>query len=224
MSARTRLRILLGSLLYPALLFIPAGTLAWSEGWVFLGVLGGMTVGIALWLKRHDPALLAERMKGIFQPGQPTWDRVLMFGFAVLWLAWLVLAGLDVRFGWSAVPVWLEVAGGLLMVLGSWWMFAVHRANTWLASVVRIQSERDHQVVDTGPYAVVRHPMYAAFLLWTPGAALLLGSWVALALSPLIVLPLVVRTALEDATLARELAGYDEYRRRVRYRLVPGIW
>ena len=224
MSKRTGLRILLASLLYPALLFGAAGTLAWGEGWAFLAVQALATWWLMAWLGRHDPALRAERLKGLFQPGQPLWDRVLMACFALLWLAWLVLAGLDARFGWSALPVWLEAVGGGLLVTGWWGIFLTHRENTFLAPVVRIQTERAHRVIDSGPYALVRHPMYAAFLLWLPGAALLLGSWAALAASAVVVLPLVIRTELEDRMLARELAGYEAYRARVRYRLVPGLW
>lgn len=225
MSARKVIRGVLGSLLYPAVLFGTAGTLAWVEGWIFLAVTGGMTIALFRWLAQHDPALLAERQKGLWQPGQPTWDRVILILFSLSWFAWLALPGLDaVRFAWSHVPLAVKLAGGVAYVLG--WMGIVwtHRANTYLAPVVRVQTERDHQVIDTGPYAIVRHPMYAAFLLWMPGASLLLGSLYATAASLVPMALLGVRTYLEDECLARDLPGYAEYRTRVRHRLIPGIW
>ena len=221
---RSVIRLILGLLLYPGLLFGPAGTLAWPEGWVFLAIHGGLTWWLMLWLKRHDPALLAERLKGMIQPGQPLWDRALLLVFAALWLGWLTVPGFDQRHGWSDVPLWLQGVGGLLLLLGWWGIIATHQVNTFLAPVVRIQVERGQHVVDTGPYAIVRHPMYAALVPFTLGSALLLDSWVATALAPLVTLPLLIRTVLEDNTLARELPGYEEYRARVRYRLVPGLW
>jgi protein-S-isoprenylcysteine O-methyltransferase Ste14 len=223
-TKRSLVRLVIGLLLYPGLLFGTAGTWAWPEAWAFLFIHGAATWWLMTWLRRYDPALLAERLKGMIQEGQPLWDRVLLVAFSVSWLLWLAVPGMDVRFAWSRVPIGLELLGGGLLLLGWWGIIATHRANTFLAPVVRIQRERDHRVIDTGPYAIVRHPMYAAFLAWTPGSALLLGSWVALALTPLVVLPLIVRTALEDAVLARELDGYEAYRERVRYRLVPGVW
>jgi protein-S-isoprenylcysteine O-methyltransferase Ste14 len=225
MRARSIFRGILGTLMYPAILFGTAGTWRWIEGWVFIAILYSSTVVLLVWLKRHDPALLAERMKGLFQPGQPLWDRVILGLFSALWLAWISVPGLDaVRYHTSDVSVALKIVGGAANVLGWLGIFWVHRANTFLAPVVRIQTEREQRVIDHGPYALVRHPMYAAFILWLPGAGLLLGSWWATALSPALILLLVVRTALEDACLARELSGYEAYQQRVRYRLIPGLW
>lgn len=225
MSLRTALRALLMATLYPGLLFGSAGTLRWVEGWVFLALQAALSGYLMYWLGRHDPALRAERLRGGFHPDQPRWDRVLVSWFALAWLLWLCVPGLDaVRYGPSGVLLGAQLAGGALHLLGWWGLFAVHRANTFLAPVVRIQRERGQRVIDTGPYAVVRHPMYAAFFAWIPGAGLLLGSWWAVALAPAVILPLVVRTWFEDECLARELPGYAAYRTRVRYRLLPGVW
>ena len=143
----------------------------------------------------------------------------------VAWCGWLPLMGLDaVRFRWSVMPVWLQCAGGALMLLSFRMFGRVFRENTFLAPVVRIQTERGHKVISTGPYAIVRHPLYAAALIYLPANALLLGSWYGLAGSFVLSGGLVFRTAMEDRELHRGLAGYTEYAARVRYRLIPFVW
>jgi len=133
--------------------------------------------------------------------------------------------GLDaVRFGWSAMPAWVQWLGAALLLLSYWAMGLVFRENTFLAPVVRIQTEREHKVISTGPYAVVRHPLYAAALAWLAGTALMLGSWWGLVACIAFAIILVIRTALEDRELHRGLPGYPDYAGRVRYRLVPFVW
>jgi len=133
--------------------------------------------------------------------------------------------GLDaVRFGWSAMPAWVQWLGAALLLLSYWAMGLVFRENTFLAPVVRIQTEREHKVISTGPYAVVRHPLYAAALAWLAGTALMLGSWWGLVACLAFAVILVTRTALEDRELHRGLPGYPDYAGRVRYRLVPFVW
>lgn len=219
------MRIVFGVLAYSGLLFGSAGTLAWPEAWIFLvSLFVGVFAG-GLWLKRHDPALFAERTKPLFQKGQPVWDRVILVLFASAWLGWFVVPGLDaVRYGWSHVPFAVQIMGGVLYLFGFAGIMWTMKANTFLAPVVRILSERGHQVVDTGPYAIVRHPMYVSVFLWMPGASLLLGSWWGTLFCAVPIGLLTVRTALEDRMLQRDLAGYADYARRVRYRLVPGVW
>ncbi len=224
MSTRSLVRIALAVVLYPAVLFGCAGTLAWPAGWVFLALYTATNVGMLLYLKRHDPALLAERLKPVFQPGQPTWDRVILALTLVTMLVWFVLPPLDHRFGWSTAPLTIQVAGGVLFLLGAWGLHRTICANTFLAPVVRVQTERDHHVIDTGPYAVVRHPMYAFMGLYMPGGALLMGSWVGTVFCVVPLGLLAVRTALEDRMLQRELSGYPDYAARVRWKLVPGVW
>jgi protein-S-isoprenylcysteine O-methyltransferase Ste14 len=180
---------------------------------------------ITLFLARHDPALLAERMKMRVEKDQPLWDKVFLLAMMVGWCGWLPLMGLDaVRFRWSAMPLWLQCAGGALMLLSFRMIGHVFRENTFLAPVVRIQTERGHKVISTGPYAIVRHPLYAAVLIYLPANALLLGSWYGLAGSFVLSGGLVFRTAMEDRELRRGLAGYTEYAARVRYRLIPFVW
>jgi protein-S-isoprenylcysteine O-methyltransferase Ste14 len=219
------IRTLIWLAIMAALLFGSAGTLAWPEAWVLLAELGilGLASGIAI--GRSDPALLRERMGAPIQRDQKRWDKVLLMGVFVLWMSQYVVAGLDaVRFHASDVPLWLEVAGAFAIALSFYLFHAVMLANTFAAPVVKIQTERKHHVVSTGPYAFVRHPMYAGVVPMSVGTALLLGSWWALLWSLAIVLLLACRAVLEEATLASELEGYAAYAARVRYRLVPGVW
>jgi protein-S-isoprenylcysteine O-methyltransferase Ste14 len=225
MSARVWAMIGFEFLVFAALLFGGAGTLGWIAGWAYLGLFFGIAVPITVSLARHDPALLRERMKPLIQPGQPLWDKILMPAFLVAYLGWMVLMPLDaVRFRWSRMPVWLEAAGAAGVALGMWICYLAFRENTFLAPVVRIQSERGQRVISSGPYRVVRHPMYAGALVLLPSSALMLGSWYGLAGSALLIAGLVTRTTLEDRELRQGLPGYQAYAGRVRWRLIPGIW
>jgi protein-S-isoprenylcysteine O-methyltransferase Ste14 len=207
------------------LLFGAAGTVRWPAGWVFLAEVGGFGLAIGLWLARHDPALLAERMSTFVQPAQKTWDKVFMAVGFVLWVSWLVLMPLDaVRWRWSQVPIWAQVLGAILIALCMYVSYLTFRENSYAAPVVKIATERGHRVVDSGPYAYLRHPMYAGALLFFIGAPLLLGSWCGLAAAPVLAAVLAVRVVLEERTLANELPGYRDYAARVRRRLIPGIW
>ena len=143
----------------------------------------------------------------------------------LLFVVWLILMPLDaVRFGRSEVPGWVQVLGALGLVLSFYVLFLTFRENAYLALVVKVQEERGQTVVTSGPYRYVRHPIYASMFLFLPGSALLLGSWWGLLLCLVILGLLVWRTTLEDRMLKNELAGYDEYARQVRYRLIPRVW
>jgi protein-S-isoprenylcysteine O-methyltransferase Ste14 len=208
-----------------ALLFIPAGTLAWPAAWIYLLEMGVTSFFITIWMLRNNPALLAERMAPLIQRDQKNWDKALMSTLMVLWCGWFVLMGLDAgRYGWSAMPIWLQTLGALAYPVGMYVVFLTMRANNFAAPVVKIQTERGHKVVSHGPYAIVRHPMYAGALLLIIATPLILGSWWGLLLAPVIAALLGARAVLEERTLARELAGYAEYAGRVRYRLIPMVW
>ena len=225
MGVKIRLTLAVEAVIFSALLFGSAGTIRWPAGWAYVVLFFVGALWITLLLARHDPALLAERMKSPIQKGQPLWDKIFILLLIMAWCGWLVLMGLDaVRFHWSVMPVWLQCAGGALMVLSFWMFSRVLLENPFLAAVVRIQSDRGHRVISTGPYAMVRHPLYAAALIYLPANALLLGSWYGLAASFVLCGALVFRTAMEDRELHRGLAGYTEYAARVRYRLIPLIW
>ena len=219
------LEVLAEFAVFAALLFVSAGTLLWPAGWAFLALFFGFALAIILWLARKEPELLAERMSSPMQSGQPLWDKVFVVAVMVLFVAWLILMPLDaVRFGWSEVPGWLQILGALGVVLSFYIMFLTVRENAYLALVVKVQEERGQSVVSTGPYRYVRHPMYASTFLFFPGSALLLGSWWGLMFCTVLLGLLVWRIPLEERMLENGLDGYDEYARRVRYRLIPRVW
>jgi protein-S-isoprenylcysteine O-methyltransferase Ste14 len=208
-----------------ALLFIPAGTLRWPGGWVFLAEISVCGLATELWLARHDPALLAERRSSLVQCGQAGWDKVLMKAVPLLWLVWLPLMALDAaRYRLSQVPGWMQGIGALVLILSFVIVHLAYRANSYAAPVVRIQQERGHRVVTTGPYRFVRHPIYASGNLSYLGTPLLLGSWYGLVMVPVMATLLGIRAVLEERMLMAELDGYRDYAAWVRYRLVPLVW
>ena len=221
-------RLLLQNVLWVAglgaLLFLSAGTLHWPAAWLYLATTAALGLGVGLWLAKVDPGLLAERMKPMMQKSQPAADKtfMLVFGFAAL--LWFIAIGLDRRWHWSEMPLALQALGYLLLLAATALMLRAVRENSFAAPVVKVQAERGHRVIDTGPYAWVRHPMYAAAVLYFAAVALLLGSWWGLALSPVFLAQFSIRAGLEERALASGLPGYADYLSRVRYRLVPGVW
>ena len=219
------LQITLMYLVYALVLFLGAGTIAWVAGWVFLAMFFGFTIAISAWLLKVNPGLLEERMSGIGKRDQKTWDKVFSVIAAILFFGWLALLPLDaVRYHWSHVPLAGQIAGGVVVLWSFWLLFVVFRENTYLSSAVRIQNERGHTVVSTGPYARVRHPMYAASIVMLAGTSILLGSWFGL----LFLLPLTIAVAIrairEEQTLRAELPGYAEYMEKVKYRFIPRVF
>ena len=207
-----------------ALLLVPAGTLQWPAAWVFLATIAILGVAGGLWLARTDPALLAERLRPMMQKDQPAADKKFMLAFGVVALIWFLAIGLDQRYHASEVPLALQALGWTMLVLSTGFIMWVMRENSFAAPVVKLQSERGHRVVSTGPYAWVRHPMYSAIVLFFVGAPLLLGSWWGVAMSPLFVALFAIRAGIEERALLAGLPGYADYMARVRYRLVPGLW
>jgi protein-S-isoprenylcysteine O-methyltransferase Ste14 len=218
--------IVSAAIMYPllgAMLFGAAGTVRWIAGWSFFLFFIAGCLGVTRWLLVHDPGLLEERMR--VGKNQQPWDKIFLGLIYVLFLAWYLGMPLDaVRWHWSHFPIWLQAVGVPLTAFSFYILFATFRANPFLSGVVRIQEERGHAVISTGPYRFVRHPMYAGAVVLFAGAPLWLGSWLGLAVGGLFALLLAARAVLEERTLARELTGYDEYRRKVRYRLVPYLW
>lgn len=205
------------------LIFLPAGSIGWRPGWLFLAVLVAAFGLSALVIARVNPVIYRARSR--FQPGTKHWDKALLAVILPAMTAILPVAALDAgRFHASALPSWLIVLGYAGMLFGvavTGWAQAV---NPYFEPGVRIQSERHQQVVDTGPYRYVRHPGYIAALFLFFGMALALGSFWASAPAALATALLVVRTSWEDRLLRAELPGYADYARRVRWRLVPGLW
>src|SRR5215210_9257169 len=185
MSRKLFLVMIVDFLVIIGLLFIPAGTVGWLAGSVFIALLCGVTLLVVPMLVRNDPDLLEERMSSPIQRNQPLRDKVFLPVFMLLFVAWLVLMPLHaVRFGWSDVPVWLQVLGALGIMLSFYGMYLTYRENAYLYPVVKLQEDRGQRVVTTGPYRYVRHPMYSCSLLFFPATALLLGSWLGLLFSP----------------------------------------
>lgn len=205
-------------------LFLAAGMLVWPAGWLFLGLFFAFVAFISRWLLRHDPDLLRERMS-VGHRDQAAWDRAFIAAAYVGFLGWLALMALDaVRFRWSRLPVRAQAVGGAVLLASFRLFFLTYRANSYLSPVVRVQRDRGQTVVSTGPYRRIRHPMYAAFLLFAAGTTLLLGSRWGMVAGGLLGLMVARRAVLEERTLRDGLAGYAEYSARVRYRLVPGVW
>jgi len=206
-----------------ALVFLPAGSIGWRPGWVFLAVLVlGFGVS-AMVLARVNPMIYRARSR--IQPGTKGWDKALLAVILPAMVAILPVAALDAgRHHWSEVPVWLMVLGYIALLGGIALTAWAQAVNPFFEPGVRIQSERQQRVIDAGPYRFVRHPGYAAALAWFFGMALALGSFWALAPAALASAVLVLRTSWEDRLLQAELYGYADYVHRVRWRLVPGLW
>ena len=208
-----------------AVLFVPAGTLDWRDGWIFMAEMVIGSLLSILWLAWTDPALLKDRLGGAFQKGQVFWDKVFMSIMMLSWYGWVVLMALDAkRWGTSHVPEWVNDVGAVLIPIGFVAVLWTFRQNSFAAPVIKIQKERGQKVISTGPYSIVRHPMYAGALIYMLGMPLLLGSWLGLAVLPLIVGLLMIRTFIEERALRKDLPGYDDYAARVRYRLLPYVW
>lgn len=207
-------------------LFIAAGTLAWAWAWVYSIVTLLGWLGLSMVLARENPELLNQRGKRTkAMTGTKSWDWLLLGVYGLLLLAAPIVAGLDYRSGWTgAVSPILNVTGNLVLIASFvllTWSMAVNRH---FEGTVRIQENRDHHVVSSGPYRYVRHPGYVAVILQFIALPLALTTWAAWIPSLAGVLLFVVRTALEDATLQRELPGYHEFAQHTRYRLLPGVW
>jgi protein-S-isoprenylcysteine O-methyltransferase Ste14 len=206
-----------------ATLFIPAGRWNWVWGWALVGIYAVWVSANALILIPRSPELLAERAQR--KKGIKDWDTVLMSIVGILTLCKHIVAGLDVRYGWTApIPVWLQIVTLVIAVLGyalGTWAMAV---NAFFSQIVRIQDDRGHTVVTDGPYQFVRHPGYVGVIAFELATPIMLGSLWALIAGVLAALLVVVRTALEDRTLRKELEGYAEYVQQTRYRLLPGVW
>ena len=207
-----------------AVLFGPAGTLDWPLGWWFMAAFLLLTLIAIAWLWRINPEIFAARSR-LTREGSKGWDILLVLVLFACLLGVLVVAGLDSgRFHWAPAPGWAIALGYLLLIVGyagSIWATAVNRH---FEPTVRIQSDRGHQVITTGPYAYIRHPGYSFANILTVGMALSLGSLWALVPAVLTIALLAVRTTLEDATLQRELPGYAEFTKSTRFKWIPGVW
>lgn len=210
----------------PLVLLVCGGDFGWWQAWIYSLLIVAAGMGGRIWAERRHPGLTAERQNTEKIRSAKAWDKVLAPLMAVsLSFPLVIVAGLDHRFGWSPLfPIWLNFLGLVLIALGYTFATWALAENRFFSTTVRIQTDRGHVVCDSGPYRIVRHPGYAGNLLSLPGIVLALGSLWTLIPAVVALIIAVIRTALEDRTLQEELPGYREYARRVRYRLIPGIY
>ena len=205
-----------------AMIFAAAGSFDYWQAWLFLTCYFAASLMVSLWLMRNDPALLERRMRGgPFAEGERN-QKIIMTITSLGFIAGLVVPGFDHRFGWSHMPGAIAILGAALHLAGWLGILAVFRANTYAAATIRV--EAGQKVISTGPYAVVRHPMYATALLMIFGIPVALGSWWGLLVFVALLPALAWRMIDEERVLVRDLAGYADYRAKVRWRLIPYVW
>lgn len=212
-------KFLCGLLMVGLLIFIPAGTLAYAYGWLLMGLLFVPMLIAGFVMYFSSPAFLAKRLDA--KEKQATQKGVLAFS-GLMFIAGFVVAGLDFRFGWSQMPVWVIITASVLFLVAYALYAEVMRENAYLSRTIKV--EEGQKVVDTGLYGIVRHPMYMATILLFLMIPLVLGSWYALIVFAFYPAIIVVRLKDEEALLTRELPGYAEYRQRVKYRIIPFVW
>ncbi|MCB0121185.1 MAG: isoprenylcysteine carboxylmethyltransferase family protein [Caldilineaceae bacterium] len=219
-------RLVVVYLLIPLILFICGGDLGWWQAWLYSMLILAAGIGGRVWAEQRHPGLTAERQNVETVRNAKTWDKVLAPLMAVsIGFPMVIVAGLDHRYRWSfEFPLWLIVIGYILISFGYAFAAWALAENRFFSSVVRIQTDRGHVVCDSGPYRFVRHPGYAGNSLALFGIVLALGSAWTLIPAAVAFIIAVIRTVLEDQTLQEELPGYRDYARRVRYRLIPGIY
>jgi protein-S-isoprenylcysteine O-methyltransferase Ste14 len=223
MSIREIVRFVVCFLVTAASVFLSAGTLAWRNGWMFMAVISAAVAAVTFGIFRASPELMRERRTAA-KAAKP-WDRALVPAMTGLPFVAVIVAGLGKRLGWaSPFPEWSAWVAFGAMALGSALAYWGMKANRFFSSYVRIQTDRGHQVVESGPYAYLRHPGYAGAILFTLGTPILLNSIPAFVLAVITTLIIVLRTFLEDRTLRQELPGYQQYAQTVRYRLLPLVW
>ena len=200
-------------------LFLPAGTLRYWQAWMYLGTLFIPMFFVFGYLLKNDPDLLERRMHT--KEKETRQNQILKFGYP-FFIAAFILPGFDVRYGWSNMPTIISVLADIAVFAGYILFFFVLRENSYASRVIEV--EQDQKVISTGPYALVRHPMYLGVLLMYVFSPLALGSWWAILPAASIVFVLVARIRNEEEVLLRELPGYAEYRQKTRFRMIPGIW
>ena len=213
-------------LIFPAVILFLSGNWLWLEGWIFSLWFDAMVLSNVMYLYWKDPALLAERSKAPGSDNQEKWDKYLVIGIYFMALAWFIVMPLDAkRFGWSPIfPVWLKVLGGVALLPALYLIYQATVENTYLSTLVRIQTDRKQHVISTGVYGFVRHPLYLGCLLMILGAPLLLGSMYGFIIGVIAIIVLVGRIIGEENMLVNGLEGYEEYKKKVKYRLVPFVW
>lgn len=221
-NAQAWLSLIVLAVVMGLLLFVPAWTIHYWQAWVYLSIFMGASLFTTLYLMKKDPALLDRRMRGGPTAEKRRTQKLIMLCTSIGFIALLVVPALDHRFGWSAMPFSVVIVGDVLVAIGFYFIFRVYKENTFTSATIEVAE--DQKVISTGPYAIVRHPMYASALLYLVGTPLALGSfWGLLALAAMMPF-LIWRLYDEESFLEGNLSGYREYQKKVRYRLLPHIW
>jgi protein-S-isoprenylcysteine O-methyltransferase Ste14 len=203
-------------------IFLPAWTLDYWQAWILVAIFFACTLAVTLYLMKNDPKLLERRVKAGVGAEQERSQNIIQAFAALVFIAIFVVSALDHRFSWSTVPPSLIALGDVLIVLGFYLVFLVFKENTFASGTIEVGAEQ--KVIATGPYALVRHPMYVGALVMLVGVPLALGSlWGLIAIVPMVAV-LIARLLDEEKFLAKNLAGYSEYQGKVRHRLLPLIW
>jgi protein-S-isoprenylcysteine O-methyltransferase Ste14 len=204
------------------LLFVPAGTVRYWEAWAYLVIFVGASALITLYLMRRDPELLERRMRGGPTAEKQSAQKFIMLCTSIAFIALLLVPAFDHRFGWSAMPIAAVMAGDVLVAIGFYLIFLVYRENTFTSAIIEVAENQ--KVISTGPYEIVRHPMYASASLYLLGTPLALASYWGFVPVAAMMPFLIWRLIDEERFLARNLAGYTAYQERVRHRLIPFVW
>lgn len=213
-------------LIFPALLLFLSGDWLWVEGWIFSIWYIALCFTTIIYLYLYDPALLAERYKKPGTANQKRWDRYVVYGLLIGFIAWIIIMPLDAkRYEWTKYfPLWVKCFGGIGLLFSFFFFYRSYTDNTFVSPLIRIQEERRQQVVSTGVYGFVRHPMYLGGILLFIGTPMLLGSIYGIIIGLMLLFLLVGRIIGEEIMLVNELEGYVEYKKKVKYRLIPFIW
>jgi len=216
------IRSILGVIILGLALFWPAGTIFWWEAWAYLIIFLLFFIFYFSYLYKKDPELLKKRSE---RKLKEKWDKIIIIFLGLSFTAIFILPGFDaVRFQWSEVPLIGEIIGFIGVIFSLAIIFLVMRENTYLSRVIEIQKERGHKVITTGPYRIVRHPMYVGFILYCLFHCLALGSLYSFIPAGFTIISIIIRTHYEDKLLHKELEGYEEYAHETKYKLIPGIW
>ncbi|UWZ82877.1 methyltransferase family protein [Occallatibacter riparius] len=202
--------------------FGPPWTLHYWQGWTALAAFFIPSCVITVYVAKNDPALLERRLKAGPKDEKEIGQKIVQAIALVVFIADFVLPAFDRRFGWSPVSSWASIAGAIMMLIGFWITFAVFRANSFTSATIEVAENQ--KVISTGPYALVRHPLYTGALIMLFGIPLALGSWLGELVNIVMTIAIVWRLLDEEKLLVRELPGYAEYRGTVRHRLVPYVW
>ncbi|MDD5571302.1 MAG: isoprenylcysteine carboxylmethyltransferase family protein [Bacteroidales bacterium] len=213
-------------LIFPALLLFLSADWFWVEGWIFSIWFTVLCFTTIIYLYRKDPSLLAERYKKPGTGNQKGWDKYVVLGLVIGFTAWIIIMPLDAkRYVWTVCfPLWLKFLGGIELIFSFYFFFRSYTENTFVSPLVRIQTERKQQVVSTGVYGFVRHPMYLGGILLFIGTPMLLGSLYGIIIGLAMLFLLMGRIIGEEKMMVNELEGYTDYKKKVKHRLIPFVW